>query len=222
VELTKLGITIVRNELFPSNTYLLKSDRSSDCLVIDPGLDAKKILNKIDELGLKPIAILATHGHFDHIATVSEIKEKFQIPFFMHESDVKLSQSANFYLKLTKINYKITTPSPDYLFKSKKEELTLGDFRLTVYNFPGHSNGSCIIQCHDLLFSGDIVYKKGLGFNNFPGENLSKLKTSIKEVFDSFPQNSIALPGHGEPEYLNKIRSNNTELIAFLNQNALQ
>lgn len=218
MELTKFGITIVRNKLFPSNTYILRNDRSNNCLVIDPGLDENVIINKILDLGLNPIAILATHGHFDHIASVDGIKKYFNIPFYLHEADLKLSKSANFYLKLTKINFKINTPSPEYLFNSKNQRYTIGDFTLEVFNFPGHSNGSCVIQFKNLLFSGDIIYKKGLGFNSFPGENLPKLKSSIQEVFDSFPENSIVLPGHGDPEFLHKIRSNNTELINFLNQ----
>ena len=207
----------VRNKIFSSNSYILREKHSDFCLLIDPGLDTQAIDKKLTELKLKPIAIIATHGHFDHIGSVSFFKNKFKIPFYMHEADSKISQSANFYLKIARIDHKIETPKPDLLFKEKKETFNIGNFELCIYNFPGHSEGSCIIQFNKTLFSGDIIYKKGLGFNNFPGENKAKLKKSIMEIFEIFPSDSIIYPGHGESDYLLNIKNNNQDLINFLN-----
>ena len=94
--------------------------------------------------------------------------------------------------------------------------MTIGKFDLNIFNFPGHSEGSCIIQSNNLLFSGDIIYKNGLGFNNFPGENKANLKDSILKIFEIFPSDSIVYPGHGESEYLMNIKHNNQDLINFL------
>ncbi len=207
----------VRNEIFSSNSYILREKHSDFCLLIDPGLDTQAIDKKLADLNLKPIAILATHGHFDHIGSVSFFKNKFKIPFYMHEADSKISQSANFYLKIARIDHKIETPKPDVLFKEKKETINIGNFELSIYNFPGHSSGSCIIQHDKYLFTGDIMYKKGLGFNNFPGEDKAKLKHSIQAVFETFSDDSLVLPGHGDSEYLMNIKNNNQDLINFLN-----
>ena len=207
----------VRNEIFSSNSYILREKHSDFCLLIDPGLDTQAIDKKLADLNLKPIAILATHGHFDHIGSVSFFKNKFKIPFYMHEADSKISQSANFYLKIARIDHKIETPKPDVLFKEKKETINIGNFELCIYNFPGHSSGSCIIQHDKYLFTGDIMYKKGLGFNNFPGEDKAKLKHSIQAVFETFSDDSLVLPGHGDSEYLMNIKNNNQDLINFLN-----
>ncbi len=217
MELTDYLLYTVRNEIFSSNSYILREKLSDFCLLIDPGLDTQVLDKKLTDLNLKPIAILATHGHFDHIGSVSFFKNKFNIPFYMHEADSKISQSANFYLKIARIDHKIETPKPDVLFKEKKETITIGNFELCIYNFPGHSAGSCIIQQDKYLFTGDIMYKKGLGFNNFPGEDKSKLKHSIQEVFKTFSDDSLVLPGHGESEYLMNIKNNNQDLINFLN-----
>ena len=216
MELTKQYINVVRNGVFPSNTYLLKSPLNNACLLIDPGLDTRAIDDKITELNLMPVAIVCTHGHFDHIGSVSYFKTKFDIPYYLHEADLKLSKSANFFLKIAGIDLQIHTPIPDILFKGKQDTISVDVFNLSVYNFPGHSAGSCVIKYDDYLFSGDIIYKNGLGFNNFPGEDKRKLKASIKEIFTTFSGNSCILPGHGDSEYLNNIIKQNEGLKQFL------
>ena len=204
-----------KNKIFPSNTYIVTE--GNDCIVIDPGLEKDIILGTLREYRLIPLAVMATHGHFDHIASVSDIKNEYDVPFYLHNNDLKLSQSANFFLKLAKIDLKIKIPFPDVLFKNFSETLTIKKFRINVYNFPGHSNGSCVFQIGDNLFSGDTIYKFGLGFNNFPGEDKVKLRNSILEIFDKFSSNSLVFPGHGDSDQLGSIKVNNKSLLDFLN-----
>jgi hydroxyacylglutathione hydrolase len=218
VELIKDSIFLIRNKkIFSSNTYIFKNRLNDDCVIIDPGFDIELICKDLLENNLKPIAIISTHGHFDHIGSVTFFKNKFKIPFYIHEADSKIMQSANFYLKIARIDHKIEIPKPEVLFKEKKETIIIGNFEFYIYNFPGHSSGSCIIQHDNYLFTGDIMYKKGLGFNNFPGEDKAKLKHSIQVVFETFSDDSLVLPGHGDSDYLRNIKNNNQELIYFLN-----
>ena len=206
----------VRNQTFSSNTYLLSDEDERFCLIIDPGLDEVLIDNRIQELHLTPVAILSTHGHFDHVGGVSYFKDKYSIPFYIHEADVKISQSANFFLKIAGIDHKIHTAKPDQLFHGDFENIILADFTLEIYNFSGHSKGSSVIRHGNNLFSGDIIYKKSLGFNNFPGEDKAKLRESVIKMFDTFPDDTTVFPGHGESEYLGNIKKGNTDLINFL------
>jgi glyoxylase-like metal-dependent hydrolase (beta-lactamase superfamily II) len=222
VELIESNIHSIRNRIFPSNTYILTDEVNHSCLIIDPGMDREQIDCAIMRLNLNPLAIIATHGHFDHIASASFFKKKFNIPFYMHVADLKLLQSVNFYMKVTKINFTIDIIKPDYLLKGSSEIISVGQFDLNMINFPGHTNGSCIIQHKNRLFSGDIIYRKGMYFNNFPGENRVKLKESITNIFNMFLNdiNTMIFPGHGESALLEHIKVHNMELIDFLGQNS--
>lgn len=210
------NIKIVKNRIFPSNTYLLSSNVDNTCVIIDPGLDDLSILTAIKESQLKPIAILSTHGHFDHIGAVANIKNEYDIPFYLHELDLKLLQSANFFLFVAKINHKISIPKPDLLFKQKKDKIIIGNFDFDIFHLPGHSNGSCIFQVHKYLFTGDILYKRGIGQESMPREDRVMLKESIREIFRNFSDDLLVLPGHGSSEYLGKIKEENLALKHFM------
>ena len=207
----------IKNRLFPSNTYLLTNDEDNTCIIVDPGLDEETIDKEIQANQLIPLAIVCTHGHFDHTGTVAFFKKKYIIPYYIHEADLKISQSVNFFIKLAKIDKWIDTAAPDFLLKGKIEHLKIGRFDLVIYNFPGHTEGSCIIKWEGNLFSGDIIYKKGLGLDSFPGENKVKLKKSIVELFEFFSEGDLILPGHGDTEYLGVIKETNSELLDYIN-----
>lgn len=212
-------ISRIKNILFSSNTYLVSDEDEKYCLIIDPGLDELLIDNTIQDLQLIPIAILSTHGHFDHIGGATYFKDKYAIPFYIHESDVKISKSANFLLKIAGIKHKIITPKPDFLFCGKTDTISICNFNLEIYNFSGHSDGSSVIKFENNLFSGDILYKNKLGFNNFPGEDKVKLRESVIKIFEIFSDDSIIYPGHGESEYLGVIKRTNLDLLNFINDN---
>jgi glyoxylase-like metal-dependent hydrolase (beta-lactamase superfamily II) len=216
VELIKNKIYKYKNTIFPSNTYFYKTGIGNNCLIIDPGLDTDNLIHNVDEIGLLPVGIIATHGHFDHIGSAEYFQKKFKAPLFIHGYDLKLVKTANFYLKIAKINYQINTPIPDNIFEQDKYEFKIDGVTIMIHHTPGHSEGSCVIRINKFLFSGDTLYKNGIGFNNFPGENKEKLKTSIKNLFINFNEELLVFPGHGDYDFLKNIKTNNKELINFL------
>ena len=220
VESTNYNVEVIRNRFFPSNTYVLRLKDSRKSIFIDPGLDLEIIKQRVEEMDILPVGIIATHGHFDHIGSIAFLQAKYNIPYYLHELDLKISKAANFFLKMVKLDIRIETPVPDCLFKGKSEQVSIEDFNFNIYNLPGHTEGSCVIQFEDCLFSGDLIYREGLGFNHFPGENKHKLKISLQELLDKFEDKNVTIyPGHGEKALLHEIRENNKELIGFLNAN---
>ncbi len=209
----------VKNRFFPSNTYLLTKEGANECIIIDPGIDFESIQHTIQDLALVPIAIACTHGHFDHIGCISLLKKAFgDLPYALHEKDIKLAKAANFFAKLAKINVWIEYVKPDVLFSGLKGELTFGTFHLKFKNLPGHSDGSCILVLGNTIFGGDLIYSKGVGFNNFPSENKEELKQSILRLLSGYELQAMIYPGHGESATLAQIKENNQELNIFLKQ----
>lgn len=197
----------IENETFPSNTYLICQEIDNTCIIIDPGLDEALVDQKIVELKLKPLAIISTHGHFDHIGGVSFFHDKYSIPFYIHKEDLKLYKSANFYLKLNKIERFIKIIEPDFLLAQEKQKLNLGEFCIEVFNYPGHTRGSCIVKHESNIFTGDTILKKGLYLNKLPEENVEMLKESVLEITNTFDLHSICYPGHGDKVFLYEINN---------------
>ena len=102
----------IKNRFFSSNTYLFGNNTGNNCIIIDPGLDEEAIDEKIVSEKLIPLAILSTHGHFDHTGSVAYFKKKYHIPYYIHVADLKISQSVNFFMMNVSLIFII---SPDTL-----------------------------------------------------------------------------------------------------------
>jgi len=209
----------VENRFFPSNTYFLGESGSDGCIIIDPGVDFERIHSAIKEHALRPVGIVCTHGHFDHVGCIAALKRDYPgIPYALHEADLKLARSANFFAKLAKLPVWIEFVKPDLVMTGQSGVVNVGTFKMEFELFPGHSDGSCVIKHSSHLFGGDLIYRRGVGFNNFPGENKTMLKSSIQRLMATYDHDLMVYPGHGESGKLGWILQNNAELNRFLNE----
>jgi len=183
-------------------------------------MDGAAIDTLIEEKKLFPTDVIATHGHFDHVGSVAFFQKKYGARFHMHQLDVKPLKSVNFYLKIVKIEGRIEVPVPGTLWTSDNEDFQSGHFHFEVYNFPGHTNGSCVIKTGNSLFTGDTLYAKGVGINHFPGYDNNKLRSSVNRIFEMFDKDMMVYPGHGGFDSLGNIESGNVELKEFLGVNS--
>ncbi len=191
------------------NCYIVFRE-NKNALIIDPGSDADTILKFIIDHNLKALAILNTHGHFDHIGAVALLKEKFGIPFYLHSGDFRLVGSANFYRKLFDGDAPIVIPEVDQKFDDLGSGVEVCDFQVSILLTPGHTPGSVCLKIEDCLFTGDTLFRGTVGTTKLPGGNAELLKQSLRSLSLLSPETRI-YSGHGRPTLLKEELLNNEE-----------
>ncbi len=179
-----------------TNCYIIKTD-NNNAIIIDAGANAKGIMDFIDKNNLTVKALVLTHGHFDHIGAVSEIKDKTGAKVYIHESDAELLDDADNSMAIHLIdmkNYIIT--KPDVLLKDG-DTIEVDEVKLTVIHTPGHTKGSCVFITGEVMFAGDTLFCGGIGRTDLYGGNMQTMKASLKKlalINDDF----TVLSGHGD------------------------
>nr|WP_295284877.1 MBL fold metallo-hydrolase [uncultured Blautia sp.] len=178
-----------------TNCYLLKNKETGEMLIIDPGDNAGKIEQKILEMQGKPIAILLTHGHFDHILAAEEIRKKYNVPIYADQKEEKTLQDARINLTAYQGNG-YTLKADVYLTDLQVEELA--GFSVQMIETPGHTVGSCCyyLKDEDVLFSGDTVFCGSVGRTDFPGSSSAAIVNSLHRLLDALPDETEVYPGH--------------------------
>lgn len=164
-----------------TNCYVLKSDR--DAVVIDLAASPARVMRAARDNRLR--AVLLTHGHNDHLGGAVGLGRGGEVPVFVHENDWALVRRH--------LGDTVLTPLP------VAGELILGDVRLTVIHTPGHTPGSCCFYAADegVLFSGDTLFKGGIGRTDLPGGSERDILRSIRERLITLPPTTVVYPGHG-------------------------
>ena len=178
---------------YQTNTYIVHDAASRECVIIDPGYEPEKILAKLAALGLKPAAILLTHGHFDHVGAVEHIVETTGCALWMSESDWS-QPNAPIY------NYLYPLSNCDFAavnFCGDQEVIHAAGLDFVTYATPGHTQGSVCYLCGDALFSGDTLFAGSCGRTDLPGGNWETILRSLRRLSE-LETNCRIFPGHGE------------------------
>lgn len=178
------------------NCFVLVGDRSPSCVVVDPGYGGEAIVEAIVTRGLTVAAILATHAHVDHIASVALVQSRFgDPPFFCHSGDEKTLRAARSYAMF--LDAEAFAPPRGQRKLSDGDRLDLGGNEFKVHHAPGHTPGGCVFEVSGALFTGDLLIKAAMELRRLPGLNPDELHASRKRVFDEFPADTVVFPGHG-------------------------
>ena len=180
-----------------TNCYLYALP-DGECVIIDPGEEAEKLIQIIREKKWRPIAILLTHAHFDHIGAVDRIREVFAIPVYVHKKEEEwltnpaLNGSRFFQLGEIKAAPAEKVIIEEGIFK-------VGNFTFNVLFTPGHSPGSVSFYDVDeaLVFSGDALFHGSIGRTDLPGGNHQQLMESLHKKLCILPEETLCLSGHG-------------------------
>jgi hydroxyacylglutathione hydrolase len=181
-----------------TNCYIL-SNNDGECIIFDPGEEAATLIQYIRTKKLKPLAILLTHAHFDHIGALDDIRDFFKIPAYVHEKEAKwlLDPALNGSQLFMGTDPVRLRPADKII--AAEEELVIGTFSFKLLKTPGHSPGSVSFYVAEqgLIFSGDVLFKDSIGRTDLPGGNHNELMKSIHEQLLTLPEDTIVLSGHG-------------------------
>lgn len=178
-----------------TNCYVVYCQDSLECAVVDPGAEADRIFQLIARKSLKPALILNTHGHIDHIGANKDIKEKFNIPLYIHSADSPMLENVQ-QSEMAIFLGAMDSPSPDHLLNDG-DKIKIGESFLRVIHTPGHSPGSVSFLGDGFLLSGDTLFFGGVGRTDLPGGSWEDMESSIKNKILTMPDEMIVLPGHG-------------------------
>ena len=178
-----------------TNCYFAINEETKEMLVIDPGDSAQMLAEKIKKEGLKPKAVLLTHGHFDHAMAAEELAELFGIPVYAHEAEKDTLEDSGKNVSIM-IGRRDSYHADVYVRDG--EVLQLAGMELKVLHTPGHTAGGCCyyLEKEKVLFSGDTLFCQSVGRTDFPGGSMSKLVRSIKEKLMALPDEVRVYPGH--------------------------
>ena len=181
-----------------TNCYFAVNEDTKECLVIDPGDYAKMLAEKINNGGYTPVAILLTHGHFDHIMGVEGLRRQFGIPVYVHEDDAQMLEDPA--LNACAMIGTTVSLKADHTVKDG-DVLNLAGLEIRVIHTPGHTPGGVCYYFpkEEVLFSGDTLFCESVGRTDLPGGSMSALIRSIKEKVFKLPDLTIVYTGHGEP-----------------------
>ena len=167
-----------------ANCFLVY-DGENNAVIIDPGAEPDYILSEIESLGIKPLAILLTHAHFDHFGAAAEVIEKYQIPLYVHTLDRPMVTSAEYSLAV-QLGFGAMYRRPDENFiRTFEDNETLKfseELEFLVIHTPGHSPGSSCFRHGEILFSGDTLFRDGVGRVDFQGGNIHDMRKSLARL----------------------------------------
>jgi glyoxylase-like metal-dependent hydrolase (beta-lactamase superfamily II) len=207
---------------FATNCYVVATGPGEECLIIDPGQDAERGVNEvIDQHRLRPVAVLATHGHIDHVWSVAPVCGARDIPAYIHPADRALlsDPARGFPLAVGQQLFAgLTFAEPDDVIElADGMTLQLAGVDLVVDHAPGHTPGSVTFRAagDPVLFSGDLLFAGSIGRTDLPGGDYPTILDSLARVCLTLPDGTHVLPGHGPQTTIGAERAGNPFLAGL-------
>ena len=183
-----------------TNCYFLLDEKTNKAAIVDPGDEAQRILNTFPLKGVEVEYILLTHGHYDHTTAVPELHKAYpEAEIYIHAADANGAGSQLFPL---------AGQVPDLKHYTEGDRLELGGHIINVIHTPGHSPGSVVLHCEDILFTGDTMFAGSCGRTDLPGGNYNQIMRSLKRLGELEGDFHVC-PGHDRPSTLEQERQTN-------------
>lgn len=212
-----------------TNCYIVAPSDGSECLIIDPGMKAAaQVREVVTEHKLKPVAVLVTHGHIDHMWSVFPVASGYGIPALVHGNDRHLLADPGFAISAETRAALPTMMDKDEIFAEPDDVLEVTDnmnlsiagFDVTIRHAPGHTAGSVLFDFASdsteeqrNIFTGDVLFAGAIGRTDLPSGSPEEMNESLRNVVLRLDDNSRILPGHGPSSFMNIERKTNPYLL---------
>jgi glyoxylase-like metal-dependent hydrolase (beta-lactamase superfamily II) len=195
-----MSLDVTRLELGPigTNCYLVRRPGGTEAVVVDPSGDAAEIRLELARLGARCVAILITHGHWDHLGGVADLAEGTGAPVHMAADERELLERVNDYVPP---GIRLRPHTPEVLLAGD-ETLDLAGVTFETISIPGHSPAHLAYAAEGSLFSGDLLFAGSVGRHDLPGADWETLLGSIARLAERFPPETTVYSGHGPPTTL--------------------
>lgn len=207
-----------------ANCYLVQPfDDVPDVVIVDPGLQGADLVDaQLQQLGLRPVALLGTHGHIDHIGDAHLLAERHELSLYLTQADQPLltkpglALSPNAAKFLPQMLGGTDELPPVRSVVNLREEQEIVGMQVRVLPAPGHTKGSAIIDVtagdQRVLLSGDVVFAGSIGRTDFPGGSMAEMRDSLRRILTAFDHELMLLPGHGDATTLDAEAATNPYL----------
>ena len=185
---------------FQVNTYVLW-DETSECIIIDPGMEGpaeeEELSGFIQSLGLKPVMLVNTHTHIDHILGNNYVAAKYGLKLAAHRDAEPMLKQAPAYAQNFGITLKNPKPIDSYL--DEEDKLRFGHSEMKIFHTPGHADGSLCFYSEEnhFVITGDVLFYQSIGRTDLPTGDYDLLQQSIWKKLFTLPDDTVAYPGHG-------------------------
>jgi glyoxylase-like metal-dependent hydrolase (beta-lactamase superfamily II) len=213
--------------VFQANCYLVGRDDSNQVAIVDPGMESAEVIARVvKERKLKPVAVLATHGHLDHVGNAETICADYQIPLWIHSADRHmLSDPAAGLGAESQSLVEEWLPNglrepEEVLLYDDLTSINVAGIDFSLIPAPGHTKGCVMLMTpypegkpvSDLVFSGDVLFAGSIGRTDLPGGSTDEMLRSLAGPVLSLPDTAGILPGHGPQTFMATERANNPYL----------
>jgi hydroxyacylglutathione hydrolase len=197
-------LDVFSDNSFETNCWLLGAEGTDEAVVVDPGFSPERLRAMLETEGKRPVAVLATHGHYDHIGSAAEFCGD-DLAFYIHEADIgALTDPQGWGAGIR------TPPVPvkDVRTVVDADVLTFAGFAIEVVHTPGHTPGSVCFRTDATLLSGDLVFAGAIGRSDFPNSSPADMERSLGRFLE-LPDRTDVLPGHGPRTTVGREREHN-------------
>jgi hydroxyacylglutathione hydrolase len=214
-------IETVVADAFGTNCYVLSAGRGSECVVVDPGIGVAPRLDDVfSRLGLKPVAVLVSHGHLDHTYSVTPVCGANDVPAYIHAADAHLLAdpaqgfSANM---MSLVGTGLDWAEPDDVqVLDDGGVVELAGMRFTVDHAPGHTAGSAMFHTAGdeaaYTLTGDVLFRGAIGRTDLPGGSDAAMQETLRTKVLPLDDGVVVLPGHGPATTIAAERARNPYL----------